>query len=306
MFLFLFGPNSAQNLVPNYSFEKYSSCPNGGLEIYLAQPWFSVSITADLYNRCDTSNNGVGVPKNGYGFRQPRTGDGYAGFYAIAPQFPITRKYVCVKLDSVLKAREEYCASFYVSLGDSCTIGVYSLGMYISNDTVYSATGALSNYTPQILNSSENFLIDKINWMLVSGTYLAKGGEQYITIGNFNNDANTITESAIGGADDWAYYYIDDVYVGDCIGEGIPPLSNALDFSVFPNPATTNLTIETSLDMYYSIRLFNLIGGLVFSKEQVTGKKAGIELNNLSKGVYFAELIETSTGLVGRKKIIVQ
>src|SRR6516225_10171851 len=48
--------------------------------------------------------------------------------------------------------------------------------------------------------------------MLVIGGYVASGGENYLTLGNFSDDANTIPVSA-GGTGPWAYYYVDDVSV---------------------------------------------------------------------------------------------
>jgi gliding motility-associated-like protein len=73
--------------------------------------------------------------------------------------------------------------------------------------------GALTYFIPQITNPSTNFILDKTNWVPITGEYTAVGGEQFITIGNFNTDANTITKPAQGGTQQWAYYYIDDVFV---------------------------------------------------------------------------------------------
>lgn len=55
--------------------------------------------------------------------------------------------------------------------------------------------------------------------MQVSGTYVASGGEKYITIGNFNNDANTDTvktDTSLSSGN-ICYYYIDDVTVAECV-----------------------------------------------------------------------------------------
>lgn len=46
---------------------------------------------------------------------------------------------------------------------------------------------------------------------------MASGGEQYFIIGNFKNDANTpLFDNKCSSMNPYAYYYIDDVYVGPC------------------------------------------------------------------------------------------
>jgi OmpA-OmpF porin, OOP family len=55
-----------------------------------------------------------------------------------------------------------------------------------------------------------------MNWVAVSGTFVANGTETFLTIGNFKSDANTDTlrtpfsSSTIGG---WSQLLIDDVSV---------------------------------------------------------------------------------------------
>jgi len=61
------------NLVPNPSFENYSSCPppSASLETY-CDNWLEAQTTCDYFNSCGTLYNGTGLTA--------RTGDGYAGF----------------------------------------------------------------------------------------------------------------------------------------------------------------------------------------------------------------------------------
>ncbi len=123
-------------------------------------------------------------------------------------------------MDSILKPGKKYCVTYYLSLADTCIYGVSSLGVYFSVDTPkYNGSGTdVLNYTPQVTNLSNNFILDKINWVPMTGEYTAVGGEQFITIGNFNDDANTVTQTAVGGTQPWAYYYIDDVFVTPEVG----------------------------------------------------------------------------------------
>jgi gliding motility-associated-like protein len=60
---------------------------------------------------------------------------------------------------------------------------------------------------------------------LISGSFIATGGEQYMIIGSFHDNAtqNTTPLGPWGGSNEFAYYLIDDVTVILC--QNIPPLS---------------------------------------------------------------------------------
>jgi hypothetical protein len=51
----------SQNLVPNFSFENYSICPNNYGQMTNSSNWLSVISSPDYYNSCTTNSN-VSVP----------------------------------------------------------------------------------------------------------------------------------------------------------------------------------------------------------------------------------------------------
>ena len=51
------------------------------------------------------------------------------------------------------------------------------------------------------------------NWTVVEGYYLAQGGEQWLTLGNFELDANTPFYPPCASPFAYSYYYYDDVWV---------------------------------------------------------------------------------------------
>jgi outer membrane protein OmpA-like peptidoglycan-associated protein len=80
-----------------------------------------------------------------------------------------------------------------------------------------------TTYTPQVLNPVSAPLTDTKNWQCVTGTFVAEGGEQFITIGNFNTaersgyvEPDSLTRLLPG-----AYYYIDDIFV-ECLNCSSP------------------------------------------------------------------------------------
>ena len=219
LFLLLHGINSIgqiidTNLVNNSSFEEYYSCPAGTDELYKCKYWWGLS--ADYYNSCSGS---MGVPSNFAGFQYAHTGNAYAGYiiYSYNYIYPNIdyREALKTKLKDSLIANKRYCTNFYISLTEysynsafNCIV-LDSIGMLFTKDSVQdSVVSILSN---GIRVQNDIFNIDTVNWLQISNSFIANGGEQYLTIGNFDN-VITYPSSAISAT----YVYIDDVSVCEC------------------------------------------------------------------------------------------
>ena len=199
----------AQNLVPNYSFEDTLSCPDNQAQIYKTPPWFQPTTgTPDYYNECSSI---MGIP--GAGSQYPKTGKGYAGIFVFSSF--LYREYIEAPLISPLIAGKKYCVEFYVNLSDSCNIAIDALGLYFSTGSITSSNYFNLPDLPQIKNPDGNILKDKNNWKAISGEYIAIGGENFITIGNFKDDVNTNSTIVLGDRPE-SYYYIEDVSVILC------------------------------------------------------------------------------------------
>lgn len=204
---------SAQvNLVPNPSFEFFTTCPSGSSQINYAYPWFQPSAgTSDYFNACNIGI--VGVPVNSFGYQPARTGVAYAGGLMTTG----FREYISSPLSSTLKKDTNYCIEFYVNLANTSFFmhsDTVSIGIYFSNDSIYSSTPNPLPYFPQLFSSASQNIYDTANWVKISGIYKAVGGEKFITIGNFYSD-----EFFFGGN----YYYIDDVSIVECDNEIVIP-----------------------------------------------------------------------------------
>jgi OOP family OmpA-OmpF porin len=211
------GSNAAHsvNLVPNNSFETYTSCPTSFGQISVASPWDTPNTgTSDCLNACaPVVFPSVNVPSNEQGFQAALTGVGYAGIIPLSAA-PDYREYVQAPLTSPLAPGTPYLVKFHVSLADLSSIAIDRLGAYLSVGPV----GPVPNYaalpfTPQVESPPSLFLTDATNWTLISGVVVASGGEDHIVIGNFHSDANTSTVPGPGNWPGGAYYYIDDVSV---------------------------------------------------------------------------------------------
>ena len=123
-----------------------------------------------------------------------------------------------------------YKVSFYYNIATYSTYAINRLGVYLSNELILKKVSkalpfiGVLNYKPQVTVDTSVIITERDNWQEVTGTYLAKGGEEYITIGNFYNDRITkyklMDTSSLSKfmqyrikKDKLAYYYIDLVTV---------------------------------------------------------------------------------------------
>jgi len=211
-FLFIYEENFSQNLVLNPGFENFSTCPVGFSQFngYI-QNWVSPNTASpDCYNTC-ANPNPAGVPVNGNGYQPAHSGNGYAGIYTTPGSY---REFIQVALSSTLIAEYKYTFSMYVNLHNKSDDATDDIGAYISATAPSSTDNGFlnGNPSPQINNPSGNVITDTMNWTLITGQYTATGGEKFITIGHFHDDAHTTYQTVNTGSHlQGSYYYIDDV-----------------------------------------------------------------------------------------------
>ncbi len=310
------------NLIPNGDFEYYTECPassNSIDELSKAYPWFNpTSNTPDYYNVCDTFPERSGVPSNSYGFQYPRSGGGYAGvvvYYATKNG----RDYLSVPLILPLEKSKFYQLGYYLNLSNQSSAASSSIGAFFSIDSIQAdSTIQILNLTPQIQHATDSFLRDTLNWMKVSGTFVAQGGERFLTIGNFNDDAHTPLDTFYYVPNNWysVYYYIDDVSLYEVkdtqsnhpflqhenafgnIGKPIEPL-------VIPTLLSANSDVNwqfINLKENTSLKLYNAIGQLEFS---TANYQNNLQVSLLAAGIYFYEVqLEDEKMLKGKLVII--
>ncbi len=212
--ILLFG----QNLAPNNGFDVYSVCPSTSSQI-VTPPWTTPvgqTGTPDYMNACFVGGAGAqGVPTNFYGYQIPVSSDGYYGMITHYGGGIEVREYLTAQLTQPLMAGQTYSVGFSVSLSDNFKYATDHFGAYLSvaAPTWSGNYSAMNTYTAQIDNGAGNVISDMAGWTLISGTYTAIGGEQFITIGNFFNDASTQVVTVNASGLQWAYYYMDEAFV---------------------------------------------------------------------------------------------
>jgi hypothetical protein len=204
----------SQNLVPNPDFENKHGCPTSPGQYPLVEEWFSPNTgTTDYFNDCSISID-FGTEFNCKGGQVPHSGHGYMGFNSENLHKNAFYEYLEVKLEESLTAGQKYCIRMFVSLGNGyCALD--ELGVLFSQTSLKGLNNA-QLHLPYIAVGNGKTLADKLEWMCIKGFYTAKGGESYLTIGDFGDDNNFVliqNDPKLDATFKSAYYFIDDVSV---------------------------------------------------------------------------------------------
>ena len=212
IFIFSYTFLGGQNLVPNGSFENISSC---GVQGTLAINWTNPTQggSPDLFNSCFPNR----VPSNGTYYQWPKTGNSFGGFYLYDRNTSDAREYLQSQLSSSLQSGFFYLITFYSVLSNISKYSNNNIGAYLSSNAIYTPGNwqqSFLNYSTQIKKYNNPVITDTLNWIEISAIYQAIGGEQYITLGNFNADSSTDTLKVCSNClQNASYYFIDDISV---------------------------------------------------------------------------------------------
>lgn len=204
------------NLVPNPSFESYSNIPTTLAQYGYVDFWNNAggSIgSPDYFHLSGLAN--VGLPNAAFGTVYPRTDSAIMGFLVYVAYKPNWREYINAPLTTPLTPGVTYDISFYVTNG--VNNGDY-LGMSSNNIGVHLSVGAVTQTGSQPMGITPTYnnpdpFYDS-TWVQMSFQYTPTTAVDYITFGNFFDDAAT-TADTIDVVALWAssYLFIDDICV---------------------------------------------------------------------------------------------
>lgn len=238
--------SKAQNLIYNGDFEIYDTCPispsgPGNLQIDHCTGWTAPRKlgTSDYFNVCNNSINGfVGVPNNTFAYQPAFNGNGYCGIITWDIDFGFDyREYIQTNLLQPLTAGNEYQIIFYVS-NEGFNYSLEKIGaLFTSNDFNGNNFNPIV-VPPQVFNQN-GAITDSLGWTKIEGSFIANGGEEFLTIGYFE-DSLTVTDTLSPQNTPFfslsSYYFIDGIEVTDITNDN--PLDN--DSIVIPNVITPN------------------------------------------------------------------
>lgn len=246
---------SAQNHVPNCSFEQYTSCPSNYSQTSNCTGWGPYTIaTPDYFNSCATTSS-INIPTNFFGYQWPAHGNGYMGLYTYVSNNG-WQEYITSAI-TPLQVGKRYEVSMSVSLPNHAKYATSDLGVYFFDNAP--ATLGISTAVPsapQISYATYGPILDTSGWTRLVNYFVADSTYDNIVIGGFtSNTTSTITLA--NGTSSWAYYYIDSVVIRQkslidlnftdsvfCDGDTIRVPYTLFDTSLF---STTNtLTLQLS------------------------------------------------------------
>lgn len=201
-----------QNLVKNPSIENTGPCPIISPDLEdIAQPWTNYFGTPDYYHQACGANGNPNITFNA----QPFDGNGYAGITVYGDTgSAYVREYLHGELKEPLEEGRFYRVTFYVKPVNDNSVGVSyainNLGMALTEEEIDSVPAErVYNIKPQVV--SKGVVATENYWTAICGVVKAKGGERYITIGNFKIDFETSVQPLQGATNPFLSYYLVDL-----------------------------------------------------------------------------------------------
>ena len=216
----------AQNLIPNPGFEEYKNCPTGLRQLNEAKHWRAANAgTPELFHNCGFTSS---FP--------PYEGEGMAGVILFA-DYSNSVEYLQVQLKEPLIKDASYRLSYMILVDDKTPIVINRIGAYFSKEPLKSPNWTAFHVFPQVKTDE---IIKKMDeWQEIKAVFVAKGGEEYMTFGNFYPKHHLKEEvvKPIGG--NWrSYYFVDnfELIESNSIGEPLyrekPPQERKEEWSL--------------------------------------------------------------------------
>jgi outer membrane protein OmpA-like peptidoglycan-associated protein len=235
----------SQNLILNPEFKSASCAQYIGLFNSHALKWSSPTFgSTDLFNTCNIGD--TGIPDNFNGNQDALEGNNYVGCYFYSKNN--YREYIQGTFSSSLEKDTHYRISLFISLAENSNAALKSIEFLVTKSKIKIATHSeLSNnqlnklkieYSEVYSIDSKDFYDDTKKWTLISAEIIAKGNENFITIGNFKNNLETEKKQLSSLKErEMSYYYISEVLV-EKINK---PVYNEEIIPVPSEPETSNL-----------------------------------------------------------------
>ncbi|MBK8339249.1 MAG: T9SS type A sorting domain-containing protein [Flavobacteriales bacterium] len=208
---------TAQNLVPNPSFEDTVDCETPTqCQLLKATHWRNPNTAtpdvwdADLVRECGFPMDSTEI----FGYQAPFHGSRCSGLYFwFGPGSSDTREYLMIQLTSSLTSGSAYRVGLNYSRRDDFKWATDHIGVWLGTDSVFENTPNWLSLTPQVRLYDPNspYLSEADLWVELADTLFAQGGEHWMIIGNFDvaDSVNGIQVIPVGWS--YAYYYIDQV-----------------------------------------------------------------------------------------------
>jgi hypothetical protein len=295
---------NSQNLVPNWSFEEYSECPDNisiDISIELAIGWQSFRVTPDYFNAC--SSSGSGVPVNALSSYAPAIhGAAYGG--VVRNHNNLNSEVLAIELSEQLVIGNEYYVSFYLrrpNYNSNCwnnNMGATFTGVAYQAWPL-SVAMPLNNYAHILY---EEMFVEPDVWTKVEGYFVADSSYSFIAIGYHFDENHMDIDCEVWQNPLQTYYFVDCVCVS--LNPDLCPVCDTTtqleeenfetnSVQAYPNPFVDNCQVvlpkQTKGVIY--MQLFNSNGVLINKWIESTGHIIEISSEIIKeKGLYILEV----------------
>jgi len=205
-------PSLSQNLIPNPDFENEIADPkeNGRkVQYFTCTDWESPNPgSPDFFTtkRSWNAQNNVVKPK-------PFSGKSFVGLVffpdSTNPQGGVC-EYLQCKLKEKLEPNTHYCLTLYLRPDELRGYSLNEINFALTTEKITDKNDFMR------LNSYETIIAKKLvfqqkAWNKISGCYLAQGGEEYLTIGIFNQRCRRISLSSPAKPFRGFYFFFDNI-----------------------------------------------------------------------------------------------
>ena len=280
----------AQNLVNNWSFEDTVACPTATFQLNKSLGWSEFRESPDYFNSCaPLVINGVSVPQNVWGYQNAMSGNAYAGFVAFGIATSNSREILGSSLNQSTSIGQKYFVSFYVSRAansNGMQWACNNIGMRFSTTSYSVSNPAPVNNFAHIYSST--IITDTINWVKISGSFVADSNYKYVMFGNFFDDSLT-SSMQIGPNFGYAYYYIDDIKISTDSNyvNSIQELNLNVQ-SIYPNLARD--WIEIREHGICNVEIYDATGKIIMILKDIMLPQK-INVSNFVTGLYCTRIV---------------
>lgn len=267
---------SGQNLVPNPSFEEYSTCPSNPGQVYNCDGWTAWRNSPDYLNACATDETYgetlIDVPTGGHGYQEAATGSAFMGLYTFPNEsnepLDAPQEIIGCQLIEPLEAGVVYYLSFKA---------VWTAEGF-KYSTNYATNGLGFRFTMQAfdeeldpidLNNQPHFhieevLTDSVNWITFSGSFIPSQNFTHLAVGNHFDNEMTLWVNTQESGGSLAYYFLDDVCVSQdslaCFSTTQIEIFENSPLDIYPNPTSTTFTFQTDQPGPHTYSIFDITG----------------------------------------------
>ena len=297
-------PLAAQgNLVPNGSFEEYTTCPDYFSQWSRVVYWLSpYTQSSDYFNGC-ADGLICSVPLNQFGYQAPADGQAYMGLATYGQGDPTYREVIATELLTPLVIGVPVCVSFKAACG--------GYGSSQANSAAWKARGPGLRFFTELPTDwgallypndavvhMDTVLGDTADWVDISGTFVPDSAYRFLAITNFYADSLSWPQPLInGGGLPGAYAFVDDVRVSFdlqfCEATGVKPNGLLRAARAYPQPCMNEFMLDVggTLPNATAWTITDLDGREVLTGVLPTGaSRASINTARLPAGIYLLQL----------------